>query len=186
MSFAEIITEYYKIDIPALKDESHVDNIRNYRMSIVYELVSTEFNEGNKIEYATTWEEVAKSIFKHENFGAQLENTNFLNEVANSIRENHVTEKDRIDAVLNFVKNNLTWNGDDRLFVENDLKRVFKEGSGNTAEVNLTLVALLRACGIYANPVVLSTKEHGIPLFPTREGFNYVVAGLRRDKKNIH
>jgi len=185
MSFAEIITEYYKIDIPALKDESHVDNIRNYRMSIVYELVSTEFNEGNKIEYATTWEEVAKSIFKHENFGAQLENTNFLNEVANSIRENHVTEEDRIDAVLNFVKNNLTWNGDDRLFVENDLKRVFKEGSGNTAEVNLTLVALLRACGIYANPVVLSTKAHGIPLFPTREGFNYVVAGLRRDKKNI-
>ncbi len=185
INFKEIVAEFAKKDVPALKEEPYVDNYRNYRMSIVYELISTEFNEGNKREYATTWEEVAKSIFKHEDFGGQLENTNFLNDAANNIMENHETEESRIDAALQFVKNKLTWNGDDRLLVENDLKQVYKEGSGNSAEINLTLIALLRACGVYANPIVISTKAHGIPLFPTREGFNYVVAGLRRDEKTI-
>ena len=34
---------------------------------------------------------------------------------------------------------------------------------------------MLRFAGIKANPVLVSTKNNGIPLFPTRQGFNYVI-----------
>lgn len=36
---------------------------------------------------------------------------------------------------------------------------------------------MLRYAGVRCSPVLLSTKNNGIPVFPTRTGFNYVVAG---------
>jgi len=40
------------------------------------------------------------------------------------------------------------------------------------------LINMLNYAGLIANPILVSTKSHGIPLFPTLEGFNYVVAGV--------
>lgn len=37
---------------------------------------------------------------------------------------------------------------------------------------------MLRYANLDANPVLVSTKSHGIPLFPTRNGFNYVIAAV--------
>ena len=185
MSFTEIIAEYKKNDIPALKEEPYIDNLQNYRMSIVYELVSTEFQKGEKKEYATTWEKVAESIFKHPDFGPHLENTSYLFEIVKDIKENNTTDEAKIDAALQVVKSKLTWNGEYRVLVDNNLRKVLKEGVGNSAEINLILVALLRECGFEANPVVISTKSNGLPLFPTLEGFNYVIAGIRSMGKTL-
>lgn len=38
---------------------------------------------------------------------------------------------------------------------------------------------MLRYAGLNANPVLVSTRTHGVPLFPTREGFNYVVTWVK-------
>ena len=35
---------------------------------------------------------------------------------------------------------------------------------------------MLREAGLGANPVLVSTRNHNIPLFPTLDGFNYVVS----------
>ena len=37
---------------------------------------------------------------------------------------------------------------------------------------------MLKYAGLKADPVLVSTQDNGIPIFPTREGFNYVVAML--------
>jgi hypothetical protein len=35
---------------------------------------------------------------------------------------------------------------------------------------------MLRESGVKANPVLVSTRKNGVPIFPTLEGFNYVIA----------
>ena len=37
---------------------------------------------------------------------------------------------------------------------------------------------MLRAAGLKANPILVSTRDNGVPLFPTSQGFNYVIAGV--------
>jgi len=37
---------------------------------------------------------------------------------------------------------------------------------------------MLREAGLKANPILVSTRDHGISFFPTSEGFNYVIAGV--------
>ncbi|MDT0645386.1 hypothetical protein RM545_01685 [Zunongwangia sp. F260] len=185
LSFPEIISEYEKEDIPALKTEPFVNNVNNYRYSVIYELVSTEFNEGNVKNYATDWAEVAKSIFKSKNFGKQLQDPHFLRSNADMLKQKYPDKNERMEQAFNLIKARMTWNGDYSKYTDKGLSRAYKDGTGNVAEVNLLLVALLRECGLEANPVLVSTRSNGIPSFPTLEGFNYVIAGLRVSGKNI-
>jgi hypothetical protein len=54
-----------------------------------------------------------------------------------------------------------------------------KKGSGNVADINLLLIAMLKEAGIDAFPVLVSTKNNGIPFYPTKDGFNYVIASVK-------
>lgn len=182
-SFKELVAEYTYTDIPAIKEEVYLVNPRNYRWSVVYELISTEINEGEKKEYATTWEEVAKSIFKAKEFGGQMNPSSSIKKVAESIVANNSGTKERIDAALKYVKSKVTWNENYGKFTEDGVNKAYDKGSGDVAEINLLLTVLLRECGVQANPVLISTKQYGIPLYPTREGYNYVVVGIRNGLK---
>jgi hypothetical protein len=41
---------------------------------------------------------------------------------------------------------------------------------------------LLREAGLDANPVLVSTRSNGIPIFPTRNGYNYVISAVSFDQ----
>jgi len=58
------------------------------------------------------------------------------------------------------------------------LKNVLKAKSGNVAEVNLLLTAMLNYAGVTADPVILSTSDHGYAyaLYPIVDRFNYVIS----------
>tara|TARA_R100000935_G_scaffold19234_1_gene36910 strand:+ start:5043 stop:5942 length:900 start_codon:yes stop_codon:yes gene_type:complete len=47
------------------------------------------------------------------------------------------------------------------------------------------LTAMLKSAGLDANPVLLSTKNNGIPIYPTRSGFNYFVASVKLNNELI-
>src|SRR5699024_5786627 len=53
------------------------------------------------------------------------------------------------------------------------------ENTGNIAEINLMLTAMLNYAKVDAFPVLVSTKSHGIPLFPTINGFNYIITAAK-------
>ncbi len=172
----ETVHEYTYKDIPALKEESYVDNINNYRYSIAYEIISVQNNSGGIKKLATTWEQVAKSINDSKYFGDEIKRTRMLVDDAEAIKAAHSGSMERMYAAFDFIKNHMNWNGSARLFSYNGIVKAYKEKTGNSADINLMLVGLLKECGVDASPVLVSTKDHGIPLFPTREGFNYVVA----------
>lgn len=181
----EYITEYDIKDIPALREESHVDNIDNYRYSITYELKSTDFpNRGYK-QYSTTWEKVVETINKSDNFGKQFSKIKFLKEDAEMILAKSNGELEIMNNAFNHIKRKMTWNKKYGKYSRRNLSKAYKESTGDVSEINLTLVALLRECGLKANPVLVSTRSNGIPLFPTLEGFNYVIACIEINEQDI-
>src|SRR5690606_38322376 len=42
----------------------------------------------------------------------------------------------------------------------------------------LLLTIMLRQAGFNANPVLMSTRDNGVPIIATRSGFNYVVSAI--------
>jgi len=171
----EFVSEYELRDVEALKEEQYVDNIDNYRYIITYELMSTQFPRGPLKKYSTSWEEVVKTLNKSDNFGERLKRTRFLKDDVARIKSMGTDPMEVTKNAFNFVKNKMTWNEEKRVSAKESLQKAYKESTGNSAQINLMLTVLLRECGIKANPVLVSTRDHGLPAFPTLDGFNYVV-----------
>ena len=162
-------------NIPALKREPMVDNLNNYRAKLILELSATNYPNSTYKTFATNWEKVTESIYKSNSFGDQLSKTGYFEEDIDALIAGETDVQTRINLIYNYVKSKVKWNDFYGFTTDNGVKKAYKEGVGNVADINLMLVAMLRYAGIQANPVLVSTKNNGIPLFPTRQGFNYVI-----------
>lgn len=177
--------EYNLVNVPALKEEPYVDNINNYRSTISYELSYTQFPESVPKYYSTTWEDVVKTIFDSSSFGEQLDKTGYFEEDIDAIINSISDPAKRVSLIFDFVKSRVKWNGYYSYYTDQGVKNAFKDQVGNVAEINLMLTSMLRYAGLRAYPVLVSTRENGIPLFPTREGYNYVVSYVKLPEGNI-
>lgn len=166
-------------DIPAVKEEAYCGNIDNYLSSIKFELAYTKFPQSPIQTFAMTWEDVSKSIYESESFGGELQNGRFFEKDLDPLLAKATSPAEKAVAVFEYAKARMNWNGGFGLYAENGIKKAYKDGSGNSGDINLLLVAMLRYAGLDANPVITSTKSNGIPVFPTRTGFNYVIAGVK-------
>jgi hypothetical protein len=166
-------------NIPALKDnEPFISSIHNYRGGMKFELTQTNFLslQGSIENFSNTWEDVSKQIFKSPSFGTELKKSNYYKKDLENILTTSKTSSDKIASILKFVKKRVKWNGNKSIYTDNGVKKAYKEGAGNVADINLILTAMLRSAGLEANPVLLSTRTNGFPIFPTLNGFNYVIA----------
>ncbi|MFY7988732.1 MAG: transglutaminase, partial [Flavobacterium sp.] len=50
---------------------------------------------------------------------------------------------------------------------------------------NFILISMLRSAGFNANPILLSTRDKAINLFPSRTAYNYVICGVEVENKII-
>lgn len=171
----------YKImadNVPALLEEAYVNNMGNYRTSLVFELAQYRPPRGTLKNFATSWVDVSKSIQKFESFGGQLKKTNAFKKQAMEAVGASTDAYEKTALIFEHVKNHMTWNKYNGFTSESGIKKAYKEGKGNVGDINLLLVTMLRAAGIEADPVLVSTRANGVPLFPTRDGFNYVIAAV--------
>ncbi|MDV7187770.1 hypothetical protein R3X25_10800 [Lutibacter sp. TH_r2] len=165
-------------NVPAMLKEAYVSNIDNYRAGLVFEVVSVVVPGSVYEDYASTWEDVAKTINESSNFGDQLSKGKFLEEEINLLKQNATTNTQKIKAALDFTKSKIKWNKYNGKYTDEGIKNAYKKGTGNVSDINLFLVIVLREIGLSANPILVSTRSNGIPLMPTLDGFNYVVAGV--------
>lgn len=171
----------YTVDlenVPAMKEEAFVGNLNNYTTALQFEMSHIDI-PGTPIKtYSTNWEDVSKSIYRVDSFGAELERKNYFEKDLNNLLDGVTTVDEKVSSIFSYVSNKMTWNGYNGYYTNEGVRTAYKKGSGNVADINLMLVAMLRQANIEANPVLVSTKAHGIPLFPTRNGFNYVIAAV--------
>ncbi|MFD2908189.1 DUF3857 domain-containing protein [Flavobacterium ardleyense] len=182
--YAELKTTYSGSNIGAIREESFVNNIKNYTSILKYELASVSKQNGLIENLSQDWSGVTKQIYDDDNFGKQMKLGSYFEEELKQALGNKNSPDERIKAILQFVKTKMTWDGKFGIFCDKGVKKAYTEKTGNVAEINLMLIAMLKYAGIKANPVLLSTKSNGIPSFPNRTVFNYVVAAVE-DKQEF-
>ncbi|MBP8157776.1 MAG: DUF3857 domain-containing protein [Flavobacterium sp.] len=177
-SYSETTSIYTIENVPALKDESFVNNIKNYTCSIEHELNSIEYPNEPIKNLSSDWENVVKSIYENDNFGPELNKTGYFEEDLNAILVGTNTSEEKIAAIFNFVKSRMNWNEFHGYSCDVGVRKAYQDKVGNAAEINLMLTSMFRFAGFEANPVVLSTRGNGISLFPSRTAFDYVISGV--------
>ncbi len=185
LEFKEEINIIETANVPAIKKEPYAGNINNYKSGILYELA--QFKRDNQIikNYTTTWKDVAKNLKDNSDFGKQIHKTKHFEDDLDPVLSGLSTPEEKISAILEFVKNKVKWNEYYGKYSENGIAQAYKKGKGNVADVNLNLLAMLKYAGLDAEPVLVSTINHGIPMFPTESGFNYVIAKVNFNGKHV-
>ena len=163
--------------VPALVEEPFCGNIKNYRRGIKFELIKIDL-PGIRKTYAISWKDVVKTAYRSQDFGRQLKKKSYFKKDLKDLSIIIPDFDKRLKFIFNFVKNKIKWNGKNAYFTKKGVVKAYKDGYGNAAEVNLNLINILNANDIKAYPVLVSTINHGIPLFPTITGFNYVIAAV--------
>jgi hypothetical protein len=128
--------------------------------------------------YSTNWEAVVKTINEYDDFGPELNKTGYFEDDINKLLTGIDVPNERMAAVFNYVKNSVKWNKFKGYSCNEGVKKAYKDKTGNTAEINLMLTAMLRFAGLNANPVLISTRDNGIAFFPSRTAFNSVIAAV--------
>jgi len=185
ISYKQISAFYKGNDIPALTKEPYIDNIDNYKGSIQHELERVRYPDQPVKDYTITWEGVANTIFKDKSFGKELNERDFLLEDVKKLLTNVESQKERLNIIFKFVQNKMNWNEENDYYTQKGVKKAYTDQTGNVAEINFILISMLKLAGIEVNPVLVSTIQNGIPVYPTRTGFNYVVAAAQIEDKQI-
>lgn len=171
--------EYYDaINVPAMIEEAYVSNLDNYKTAIQYEYSELHWPREPIKYYSTTWENVVKTIYDDYDFSSEIYKSNHFSEDLSLVLAASPSDSQKITGILELVKSKIKWNDYNGLIKFNGTKKAYKEGVGNVADINLTLVSMLNTAGFKACPVILSTRSNGIPIFPTIDGFNYVIAAV--------
>ena len=173
-------------NIPPYKDEKFVLNNDNYKTGIKAELNSTVFKDVVK-SYALSWKDVGKRLYENENFGDELKKDNLVKNLLPADIKAIDSKKDRARAILRFVQKNYTWNKQDDVVTDEGLRNLISTKIGNTAEINILLILLLRSAHISAEPLVLATIKKGIIMgyLPSLAQLNFVAASYVDGEKFV-
>lgn len=169
-------------NIPALIDEPYSGNIDNYTSGIVYELGAIKDPNKAPETFTTDWESVAKKVYFSNKFGKQLKKSSYLKNDIKNLTKNISDDYEKLKKILAYAKKKIKWDGFLAKFTDNGVEKSYSKGTGNAADVNLNLVNMLNNAGIEAYPVLVSSLDHGIALFPSITSFDFVIAGVKTDK----
>ena len=185
MELNKIVSKHWVNDVPVLSEESYVDNIQNYRLSLHCELEKVMNDKRTEKNYSETWEGVAKTIFEDERFGKELSERSIYTKDMQLLLKDVSSTADRLGLIFKFVQNKMNWNGKRGCFGDKGVVLAYANQTGNVAEINFILIAMLKLAGIKADPVLVSTCENGISVFPSIAAFDEVIVSATIDGEKI-
>ncbi|MES2487888.1 MAG: transglutaminase domain-containing protein, partial [Bacteroidota bacterium] len=181
--------EYYYLytakDVKPFKDEAYVSNKENYIGKLMHELSLVQLPHQTKQSYATDWKSVAKKIYDNDSFGRELKYDNYFKEDFTALLAGIEGDEAKLNTIFNYVQGRMAWTEKNGYLCEKGVKEAYKAKQGNVADINLMLTAMLREAGLDANPVIVSTRDHGTAVFPSRFAYNYVVCAAKLGEKTI-
>lgn len=172
-------------NVPAFHSEPFMNSEANYKTHFEFDIKSITYEGFNYHAIATSWENISKLLINDPDFGGAIQGAFFLNDEADRIEALTNAPKRRMIEAFNAIKR-IKWDGNERIGISNSsLGTSYKNGIGNSSDVNLSLLKLLRKLDIEADPVVLSTRSNGnlSDYNPSINKLNYVIVQAVVDGK---
>jgi hypothetical protein len=176
---------YYVENVPAIKDESFITTLDDYVSKISFEMMATNFPGSGYKDFSSTWPKLMDGLMDEERFGRYLNRTNYDKGFLSSIIKDEKDSLVKMDLIFNYIKKAVKWNGKYSCYsTESSQKALLEKKLGNSADINLCLLGMLKSAGLTCSPVLLSTRGNGLhPGYPMLSKFNNVVIEVQAGGK---
>ncbi len=174
--------KYMMENLPAFKEEKYMTAKRNFLSAIHFELSQIIEPGGAKTNYSEEWKDVDQKLKVNDYFGLKIKKAKkLMEEIVGPLTAGEGDELKKAKIVYSYFQKHYTWNGDERKYSRDDVNKIYDSKKGSSADINLSLVGALQSIGLNADPVLVSTRDHGVPFkeHPQRTDFNYVVSSLK-------
>ncbi len=168
-------------DVPAFYYEENMKCAEDYISKVEFQLAKYDIPGFVQENILKTWEEVAIEYYDKFELDKKVKIPSELNV---KLSEPSITAEEKTKIILKFVQDSYTWNGKNTINLGQSTKDFQESKIGNSADLNLYLIRLLKESGVDAYPVILSTSGNGRLHYevPFINQFNYIVALVADDK----
>jgi hypothetical protein len=166
-------------NIPAFVEEEYMTAKSNFLSAINFEWSEYRFFDGRVDKITKEWHDAELELRRHDSFGLQLKKVDGkVSDVVQQLVSGETDPLAKAKKIFTYFSQNYQWNGMYSMFTDLGIKKAFEGKIGNVADINFMLIGALDVAGIEVDPVILSTRENGIPidLHPVLSDFNYVIA----------
>jgi hypothetical protein len=174
-------------DIPAFVKEDYMTAPSNFMSSLNFELSEIIYLDGRVDKVTKEWKDAEQELKRDERFGIQLKRGKDLGQQIEQLIRGDTDSLKKAKKVYDFIKGWYSWDGLYGKYSEFGIRKAFDAKKGNVGDINLSLIAALRFADVEAEPVILSTRNNGLPIeiHPVLSDFNYVVAKVNIGKKSF-
>ena len=174
------VNRFMMANIPAIREEPFMSSEKDYLQRLEINLISL-FAGFRFIVLTNTWSSLIKGLQSSEDFGQQLTAHIPRTDTLQQLMDKADSPYQKMANIFGYVRNHMDWNGNAGIWAQNGVLTAWENKKGNSGDINLILINLLRAAGIHANPILVNSHENGMidQLTPAYEQFDNVMAYVK-------
>jgi hypothetical protein len=173
-------------NIPAFIEEEDMTSPVNFVSAIYFELAQMTNDRGVKIKVTKEWTDIDHELKLNEFFGDQLKKKDLFKQRILPIVANLTDSLQKAQAVYRYIQAWFKWDKNYSKYSDEGIKKAIEAHTGNSGDINLSLIAALNAAGVNTEAVILSTRDNGFvnKLYPVMSNFDYVIAKVNIGNKS--
>ena len=168
-------------DVPALREEPFMTTPDDFRARLRFQLASVNWPGAMPVKIMNTWEKLAEDLMDSEYFGRQLGRHGSLRKQAETLTAGLSDPEQKMRAIYDYVRATMNWNGERGIYTDVDLDKALQARKAGGPEIALMLISMLRAAGLDAHPVLISTRKNGrlVDIYSILTQFNHVLSYVK-------
>ena len=166
---------YKAENLPAIKEEPFISSLKNYKANLNFQIESVSFPSYHYVfieNLQTLCNRLLEEPYNNfKNPGSEVK------QLVNSLINSDMSDEYQSKVLFEYVRDNFDYRSGDDIYPRNDQKDILKEKKATDSEKNLMLMVMLRAAGLEARPLLISTTDNGIanPEIPFLSQYNKVI-----------
>lgn len=164
-------------NLAGLREEPFITTVDDYKSQVRLQLAEYAGPSGGVNKVLKSWDKLIEELIDDRGFGELLDAGSAVRDLTQRVLAGKDSEVEKMTAIYDYVRSTVVWNGKHTVFAS-DLDDILKTRKGDGGDINLLQMAMLRSAGLTVDPVIASTRSHGLvsDMYPLIEQFNTVVA----------
>jgi hypothetical protein len=170
---------WYAQNVPAFRNEPYTRSYGENLTKLTFELSRVDHPDLQK-EITPTYESLTEKLLERDDFGRAIGNTALMKKETEEVIKGLNDDLSKVRAIHKYISQKILWDGTEDYSASKSLRSIKSKEKGNSADINMLLICMLRNAGLKADPVILSTRSNGSinQVSAMMQQFNYMIANV--------
>lgn len=160
---------YTAYNVESYQDEPFINSSRNYKSWIGFQLAMFRPPLRFDKNLVSSFDKLSEQLYTSERFVDGMDLHVIPRKLWMTMLNDNMSKEVLARTIYDYIRANISDNGGDGFIPENSNAKVWKDKTGSQTEINMMLISELRASGVDAYPILVSSR------YADNVNFNYPI-----------